>query len=94
MDYKIKEIILNYFTKYDENTIQDTIAEYIDEPNGDEKIRTKLAAELDTVLFEALNDLPEHLNSENGDKQFISELLQYIYDTVDTEDLVTYLDWE
>lgn len=94
MDYKIKEIILNYFTKCDENTIQDTIEEYGNEANGDEKIRTKLATELDTVLFEASKNIPEELNGENGDKQFISELLQYLYDSIDTEELVTYLDWE
>lgn len=94
MDYKIKEIILNYFTKCNENTIQDTIAKYEDEPNGDEKIRTKLAVELDTVLFEASKDLPEHLNDKNGDRQFIADLLQYIYESVDSEELVTYIDWE
>lgn len=92
MDYKLKEIILNYFTSVKEDDIQDIIAQYNEEPNGDEKIREKLAADLDDLLDFAYQCLPDHVDEEH--RKFLTDILKHIYDNIDAKELVTYIDWE
>ena len=94
MDYKLKEIILNYFTAMCAEEIQTAIAKYEDEPNGDERIREKLSEELDRLLSDDAKFLPEHVEGLDEVQEYLTNLLEYIKDNVDTDDLVTYLDWE
>ena len=91
MDYKLKELILNFFVKQNEDDIQTWLAKYEDVTNGDEEIRDKMSVELDRTLRDAV-DAVDSISSDTT-KEFLKELLEYIYDSVDTDELVTYIDW-
>ena len=94
MDYKLKEIVLKYFTAQRANVIQDIIAKYENERNGDERIREALAEELSSLLYDHIRLLPEHVAELPDVRDYLESLLQYIEDNADVDDLVTYIDWE
>ena len=94
MDYKLKEIVLKYFTVQRANVIQDIIAKYENETNGDERIREALAEELSSLLYDDIRLLPEHVAELPDVRDYLESLLQYIEDNADVDDLVTYIDWE
>lgn len=94
MDYKLKEIVLKYFTAQRANVIQDIIAKYENETNGDERIREALAEELSSLLYDDIRLLPEHVAELPDARDYLESLLQYIEDNADVDDLVTYIDWE
>ena len=94
MDYKLKEIVLKYFTAQRANVIQDIIAKYENETNGDERIREALAEELSSLLYDDIHLLPEHVAELPDVRDYLESLLQYIEDNADVDDLVTYIDWE
>jgi sugar-specific transcriptional regulator TrmB len=92
MDYKLKEIILNYFVNQNEDEIQTWISKYEGVTNGDEEIRDKFSVELDRTI----RDTIDSVSSVDGEdtKKFLVELLEYIYDSIDTDELATYIDWD
>lgn len=94
MDYKLKEIVLKYFTAQRANVIQDIIAKYENETNGDERIREALAEELSSLLYDDIRLLPERVAELPDVRDYLESLLQYIEDNADVDDLVTYIDWE
>lgn len=94
MDYKLKEIVLKYFTAQRANVIQDIIAKYENETNGDERIREALAEELSSLLYDDIRLLPERVAELPDVSDYLESLLQYIEDNADVDDLVTYIDWE
>ena len=94
MDYKLKEIVLKYFTAQRANVIQDIIAKYENETNGDERIREALAEELSSLLYDDIRLLPEYIAELPDARDYLESLLQYIEDNADVDDLVTYIDWE
>lgn len=94
MDYKLKEIVLKYFTAQRANVIQDIIAKYENETNGDERIREALAEELSSLLYDDIRLLPEHVAELPDVRDYLESLLQYIEDNADVDDLVIYIDWE
>ena len=94
MDYKLKEIVLKYFTAQRANVIQDIIAKYENETNGDERIREALAEELSSLLYDDIRLLPERVAELPDVSDYLESLLQYIEDSADVDDLVTYIDWE
>ena len=94
MDYKLKEIVLKYFTAQRANVIQDIITKYENETNGDERIREALAEELSSLLYDDIRLLPEHVAELPDVRDYLESLLQYIEDNADVDDLVTYIDWE
>ena len=94
MDYKLKEIVLKYFTAQRADVIQDIIAKYENETNGDERIREALAEELSSLLYDDIRLLPEHVAELPDVRDYLESLLQYIGDNADVDDLVTYIDWE
>lgn len=94
MDYKLKEIVLKYFTAQRADVIQDIIAKYENETNGDERIREALAEELSSLLYDDIRLLPERVAELPDVSDYLESLLQYIEDNADVDDLVTYIDWE
>ena len=94
MDYKLKEIVLKYFTAQRANVIQDIIAKYENETNGDERIREAFAEELSSLLYDDIRLLPEYIAELPDARDYLESLLQYIEDNADADDLVTYIDWE
>ena len=94
MDYKLKEIVLKYFTAQRADVIQDIIAKYENETNGDERIREALAEELSSLLYDDIRLLPEYIAELPDARDYLESLLQYIEDNADADDLVTYIDWE
>ena len=94
MDYKLKAIILNYFTAMCADEIQTIISKHENDTNGDERIRERLSEELDRLLNDDVRLLPDHVEGLDEVQKYLMELLQYVYDSVDTDELVTYIDWE
>lgn len=94
MDYKLKEIVLKYFTAQRADEIQTIISKYESQPNGDERIREKLSEELSRLLSDDVRLLPEHVESLPDTRDYLEAILQYIEDNADVDDLVTYIDWE
>lgn len=94
MDYKLKEIVLKYFTAQCEDEIQNIISKYENDTNGDERIREALSEELSRLLYDDIRLLPEHVADLPEVRDYLEALLQYVEDNADVDDLVTYIDWE
>ena len=97
MDHKLKEIVLNYFTDFCADDIQAIIAKYEGQVNADERIRERLSQELDRCIRDAADNLPVHVapsdSQDNSDSKFLKNLLNYICDSLDSDDLVTFISW-
>lgn len=94
MDYKLKEIVLKYFTAQCADEIQTIISKYEEQPNGDERIREELSEELSRLLSDDVRLLPEHVEDLPDIRDYLEAVLQYIEDNADVDDLVNYIDWE
>jgi transcriptional/translational regulatory protein YebC/TACO1 len=91
MDYKLKEIILKYFTAQCNEEIQTILSKHEDD---EERVREELSEELSRLLYDDVRVLPEHVANLPDVRDYLEALLQYIDDNADVDDLVTYIDWE